>query len=478
MCGLLSALLVVSIMLNVSYQYSYEKDYLSEFAAEEESLDKLESNTDKAVLATGDSGVYRYDQYGALPYDNTSMYMGTNSTAYYFSLANSSISDFFSEMYLNTPWEQHYENLDGRTILDRLASVKYFVISGDNFRYLSYGYNREKGSAGKGKSECRAYENENALPLGYTYDSYIPESEYEKMDVVKKQQALMDGVVLEESTLPEASVDADNENIQYRMETGDGCALSKGAIRVTKEGAQLKLVFHGLTDSENYLIADNLDYDSLSPRELIGNSQWKKMSEYDQNKVLDEDSQWRYWKESKEAAMTVSSNDVTKTIKIFTDKYNAYSGRHDFLCNMGYSRSGVRTMTITFANTGVYTYDKLRVVSQPVQGIEAKTVKLGEEALENVKMGINEIAGNISISKKKALVLSVPYSKGFTAYVDGKETKLQKANTMFMALELEPGSHEIRLTYCTPYLKAGLALSLAGLVVYFMLVAVRRKKRC
>ena len=144
MCGLLSALLVVSIMLNVSYQYSYEKDYLSEFAAEEESLDKLESNTDKAVLAAGDSGVYRYDQYGALPYDNTSMYMGTNSTAYYFSLANSSISDFFSEMYLNTPWEQHYENLDGRTILDRLASVKYFVISGDNFRYLSYGYNKRR----------------------------------------------------------------------------------------------------------------------------------------------------------------------------------------------------------------------------------------------------------------------------------------------------------------------------------------------
>ena len=86
----------------------------------------------RRFLPPGDSGVYRYDQYGALPYDNTSMYMGTNSTAYYFSLANSSISDFFSEMYLNTPWEQHYENLDGRTILDRLASVKYFVISGDN----------------------------------------------------------------------------------------------------------------------------------------------------------------------------------------------------------------------------------------------------------------------------------------------------------------------------------------------------------
>ena len=56
------------------------------------------------------------------------------------------------------------------------------------------------------------------------------------MDVDKKAAGLMDGVVLEESTLPEASVDADNENIQYRMETGDGCALSKGAIRVTRKG--------------------------------------------------------------------------------------------------------------------------------------------------------------------------------------------------------------------------------------------------
>ena len=77
------------------------------------------------MLATGDRDLYRYDQYGALPYDNTSMHMRTNSTAYYFSLANGDISRFFDEMYLNTPWEQHYENLDGRSILDvwRLCAI-------------------------------------------------------------------------------------------------------------------------------------------------------------------------------------------------------------------------------------------------------------------------------------------------------------------------------------------------------------------
>lgn len=37
-----------------------------------------------------------------------------------------------------------------------------------------------------------------------------------------------------------------------------------------------------------------------------------------------------------------------------------------------------------------------------MQGIEEKTVKLGEEALENVKMGTNEITGDISVSEKKS----------------------------------------------------------------------------
>lgn len=58
-------------------------------------------------------------------------------------------------------------------------------------------------------------------------------------------------------------------------------------------------------------------------------------------------------------------------------------------------------MTITFANTGVYTYDKLRVVSQPVQGIEEKTVKLGEEALENVKWERMRLQG-ISVFPKES----------------------------------------------------------------------------
>ena len=83
--------------------------------------------------------------------------------------------------------------------------------------------------------------------------------------------------------------------------------------------------------------------------------------------------------------MSVASGDVQKSIKIFTDKYNAYSGRHNFLCNLGYSRTCRKVITLTFENTGVYTYDKLRVVCQPVQGIQEKTQELEAETLQTRK---------------------------------------------------------------------------------------------
>ena len=49
--------LIVGILFNMYYQYSYEKDYLSEFSGQGEALDKLETGTDLAVLKTGDKSV-------------------------------------------------------------------------------------------------------------------------------------------------------------------------------------------------------------------------------------------------------------------------------------------------------------------------------------------------------------------------------------------------------------------------------------
>lgn len=477
LCMMISVLLTAGIVFNIYYQYSYEKNYLSEFTDRGMAMEKLEAGTDLAVLDTDDNSVFRYDQMDALSYDNSSMQMGTNNTAYYFSVASSSIGSFFDEMYLNTPWEQHYENLDGRTILDRLASVKYFVTKNGEYRYLPYGYYWLTGSAEKNGKIYEAFENKDALPLGYTYDAFISREKYDKMSVTEKQQALLQGIVAEECPLPEAEPEFLDQEIPYEIKKGKGCSLKDGKIKVTKEGAEMELLFDGLENSETYLIAEGLDYDGISPRETVSDKKWEKMSRYEKNKVIHEDSHWRYWKESQKASITVGGQFPDKTIRIFTDKYNAYSGKHDFLCNTGYGKNGKKSITLTFEKTGIYTFDDLRIVCQPMDKINEQTENLKKEVLTDVSIDTNRITGKITLSEPKALVLSLPYSKGFRAYVDGKETEILQANTMYMGLMLEEGAHEIELVYDTPFLIPGLCLTLTGALCYICLVFFRKSKK-
>ena len=399
--------------------------------------------------------------------------MGTNSTSYYFSVANGNISRFFDEMYLNTPWDYHYSSLDGRTILDRLASVKYFAIKNNGYAYLPYGYDSEVSSSKK----YRIYENSDSLPLGYTYDSWISRDKYEKLSVTEKQQALLQGAVVEESSLPETKLSFDDRKADFTLEAGKGCKIRDGRIIVTKGNATVTLGYKGEPGAEVYLVAENLDFDAYSPREQISDKKWDSLTEYEKNTILYEDDNWRYWKESKEAAVDVSLGSVNKTIRIFTDKYNGYSGRHNFLLNMGYKNYSAGTITLTFSTPGEYTFDDIYLVCQPMDSVERETEQLGSESLKNVKIKTNKITGDIQVSSDKLLVFSIPYSEGFTAYVDGKETKLIQANSMYMGVELKKGSHDIVLTYCTPYLRAGMMLTVAGLAVFVLIVMYYRYPR-
>ena len=298
--------------------------------------------------------------------------MGTNSTSYYLSVANGNISRFFDEMYLNTPWDYHYSSLDGRTILDRLASVKYFAVKRNGYGYIPYGYDEEAASTKK----YRIYEDEDSLPLGYTYDSWISREKYEKLSVTEKQQALLQGAVVEKSSLPETQLSFDDKKADFTLEAGKGCKIKDGKIIVTKKNAKISIGYRGEPKSEVYLIAKNLDFSAYSPREQVSDKKWNSLTEYEKNQILYEDDNWRYWKESKESAVEVSLGSVDKTIRIFTDKYNGYSGRHNFLLNMGYKNYSAGTMTLTFSMPGEYTFDDLYLVCQPMESVEKKALRM------------------------------------------------------------------------------------------------------
>lgn len=74
----------------------------------------------------------------------------------------------------------------------------------------------------------------------------------------------------------------------------------------------------------------------------------------------------------------------------------------------------------------------------------------------------------------------MPYDRGWKAYVNGVETKIEKVNVGFMAVAAAEGENDIRFAYTTPGLKAGLAVSGVGWIVfaaYLILCRVGRKKQ-
>ena len=79
------------------------------------------------------------------------------------------------------------------------------------------------------------------------------------------------------------------------------------------------------------------------------------------------------------------------------------------------------------------------------------------------------------MSKDKILCMSIPYSPGWSATVDGKPATILKGNIMFMALALPKGHHKIEFSYCTPGLKAGIAFSILSFVIIIILYKYDRK---
>ena len=78
----------------------------------------------------------------------------------------------------------------------------------------------------------------------------------------------------------------------------------------------------------------------------------------------------------------------------------------------------------------------------------------------------------LSVTRPRLAFYAIPYEDGWTAYVDGQEVEIIKANVGFMAIPVEAGYHTIEFKYMTPGLPIGALVSLIsiiGLVAYIFL---------
>ncbi len=97
--------------------------------------------------------------------------------------------------------------------------------------------------------------------------------------------------------------------------------------------------------------------------------------------------------------------------------------------------------------------------------------------LTNIEIFSYGVNGQIDLSQKELLFLSIPYNSGWTIYDNDEKIEAIKVNGGFIGLVLDEGQHELKLRFLPYGLKEGLVLTLLGFISYgVLIISLRRFK--
>lgn len=522
---------MVGIFTNAFWQYSvYGNNYASDFMDYETVMNKYEYTPDKLVKSVrkdnNDEAFFRYSGRSLLK--NSSILHKTNSTQYYWSLSNANVASFQREFRFRDPMSQYWNSFDDRSAMLSLTSVRYYTVPNSSTASLPYGLEKitskdmnkpivdaaleaQKAELGRELSESEKdvlvkqlqsnytiYENPYVLPLGYTYSNYVTREAFDKLTPLEKQEALLQTAVLEQA--PDASLPQNEQlsltgtQIPYTVDIPENQVTMQGnSFVVTQANATVSLLLENAVAGETYVSINGIRYagtsayqlynddTSIDPHNLYTKTIWETLTSTEQQSLLQAD---RFYTEPDNlplkfrATYTDSKKSITKTLSYHTPYYSWYNARHDFEVNLGYCQNAVKSITITFPYIGTYSFDSLEVVCQPMTNYAEQIAALKTDVLENVSIQDDTVTGTISLATEKLLCLSIPYSNGWTAYVNDEPAQLLQTNTMYMGLSLPAGDHSIRLVYETPGLRSGFSLSIAAIVLLLGLILIQEIHAC
>lgn len=483
----LFCLLALSLVGNSLNYYREDPDgLLGRFVDAGEGFSTLERTTSgmMSVFLPEDGSLGRTAQE-PVPLRNDNLNYHLRTIQYYWSLSNGAITQYFNEMAL--PFRERafkYSDLNNRAQLHALAGVNRYVRHDPN-EYLPYPF-----------ADLEVYEylgdvyftdsTDLFLPFSYTSDVFISRQTYENLPYLRRQQALMQGVLCDSipEGFPEASLSFQEKELPFELSHHSDLVELEGRYYALKDGATLTLSFEGLENCETYLLIEGMEASSLKDLDLYQKDplagffqeEWEGLSTYQKRQI----------KRNSFYSSYISRFPISCKSQVLDSEFSYYAAmtessfdRSDFLVNMGYSEQGQTSITITLPYKGAYSFRNLSVLCLPLANLKTQTERLSLDRLEQISIETNFCRGNISLEDRKLLCLQIPYSPGWRAQVDGVDVPLIRANTMNMALPLEEGDHEIELYYRTPGLRIGFFLSFLGLsfwLTYFLKTSKRRRK--
>lgn len=381
---------------------------------------------------------------------SSSLLYGYNDVSTFSSTLNGGIVNYNNAMG-NCRWNiVSIYDYNFRTYLNTLASVKYMGVAKKNTATIPYGYKKVQETKNKYYS---IYENQYSLPLGYTYDKIVNADRIDQYSAAEKQETTMLAAIVEDKDMDKNSnltvatkLPLTAQKLKIKNIKLNGVSMTKDTIEIEKPGATMKFSFEAPANAETYL-------------SLVGDIYAEK--------------------DAKEHFITarIKAPGVKYGHKFRIDAYT--TGQKEYLFNLGYREGAVKTCTLKFVGTGTLKYKDLAIYSQTMSNYADRVNALKENSLQNAKVEKNTVTGNITVDKDKMLVVTLPYQKGWTAYVDGKKTDIQRVNYQYIGINLKKGTHDIKLHYQLPGIKLAFMITGCGIIAFVAIIIfnIVRKRR-
>ena len=454
----MAILLLISVGVHGYYRfdpkgYAYTQEFMDQGQAyrtlKEDNIRMLSKVNDPSVYRVHAEG-YRYKNYGLINHLNT--------ISGYYSITAKCVTDTIKGYdTLGMQYADKYKGVDQRLGLLSLAGVKYITVAHNSqvakdvssMGDVPYGVEKLRK-----KGNITLYKNKYALPFAYAYDSYMTEQQYEQLNGIGKEQAMLAQIILNQYP-------ADKE-IQHN-EQRNGPDIQTISLPETRISSPKGKKYADITvpvekDKETYLYFKNLVYHGKKNGDdkfiLTGRKGTK--------------------------GILVTQNDVQQKIHIQSTFNPYYFGRKDYIVKINHQTSKAKEkVRLNFLSPGEYEFDDISLITVPKKDVLARLKERKENSMKQIQYEGNHFRGVYHAKKDQILCVTIPYSKGWKATVNGNRTKIYKANGMFMGIIMKKGTQSVKLDYETPGLKIGAWISLVawiGLGIYGLYFEKYRKK--
>ena len=447
--GFMLAVTFVSCTANAYFEYSPRfGNAISEYLDAGTGLAVIEQSEFSKIARIEDPGFWRADSNLINSNrENYSLLLNYNPTSMYNSVLSGPLTYVLLEQdNIGLAAIHRIQGLDGHTAAEERACVKYFLTSADGYPHAPYGFTYSETLSDRDNA---IFVNENPLAFGVLHKNWMDLPEYEKLNALQKEQAALDAAVVDANQLtqeqaaamqPLDQVQSVEEQSVALPEKGSHVKKTDGGYRITKKGGYIEFPIQLKAGCEAYLRLEGFTNSRVST--YVG----------------------------------------VRTTRMFTQVLMRGPGtlyslnRTDYNIRLGYSETDQADIVrLEFTDKGIYTLDAIKVCYVPIAGYEEKIAALNSEALKDPVFGINKVSGSASTQNAGIMVFSIPYSQGWSATVDGKQTKVLQANTAWTGIYLEPGEHQIEFSYCTPGAVAGRWIAGICWLLFFCLIILRRK---